>query len=114
MARHAVSTVFTTTATGSASSPGISGLDIASYNDFEDRRVVGLFVSGSTAGIAARLVNAGQNVAQIDTTAFSAAAGPFPLDVTFVVGQQFHIDFANYTGGNLTTASITIVYESAH
>lgn len=107
-----ISTYQNATATGSASNPGITGYDITTPDDAYDRHITGIFVSPQTAGLAIRVVIAGQQVCQIDTSAFSAANGPLPIQADALVGQQFHIDFANMTGGAVNNNAITIQYNA--
>lgn len=102
---HYVTTRFTVTAGNS------SGADITSQrDDNSQRRVKGLFCSDTTANVVTELVQAGAVVARFAHSAFSAANGPLPVDATYDVGQEIHVNCINSSGGSVTP-EYTIQYE---
>lgn len=106
-----VSTIIASITAGTVAAPNVTGTDISSYDDDKSRVVTGVIVGGNTAGLRARLVEAGGIKAEIDTTHFSAAQGPLAVNVTYPPGQYFHVDLANTTAGTVSNIPITIRYE---
>lgn len=88
-----------------------SGADVVSQRDDNmQRRVTGLFCSDTTANVVTELVQGGTVVSRFAHSAFSAARGPLPVNATYDVGQEIHINCINGSGGTVTP-EYTIQYE---